>query len=210
MAKLHAKSPCCQGEMLRYGNRRRQCKVCKKTWRIRQKKKGRKAKRESDLLARRYLDHQIPTLSSLAKIRKTTPRVIQSRLKRSREYFQKHTPWPELPEGDSLILVADAKVKYIEKKWRTFYLMLVKRPQDDFAVIAPPYHRPGMETADGWYKAIETLPPSVRPSIKAVVCDGHGGPAKLCQVARLAHSALPFPFNSQSSRPKIKMENRPA
>lgn len=125
----------------------------------------------------RYLGHKIPPIASLAKIRKTTPRILEARLKRSLKYFLGHTAWPKLPqgEGDSLILIADAKVKFIEKKWHSFYLMLLKRPGDDFAAIAPPYHQEGTETANGWHNAIESLPESVKSSIKAIVCDGHRG-----------------------------------
>lgn len=175
MKKLHAKSPCCRGEIYRFGNRRRQCKVCKKTWRIRQKKKGRKKKRESSDLLIKYLNHQIPSLHALANMRGVTERSLQARLERSQEFFLKNTPWPTLPKKGDLVLVADAMIKYIDGNWYTFYFMLVKKATSNCAVIAPPYIRKGTETNPGWRMAIDTLPEPTKSCIRAVVCDGHKG-----------------------------------
>ena len=48
---LHGKSPCCQAKIYKFGGKRKQCSFCKKTWSIRQKKRGRKTKRANpDLL----------------------------------------------------------------------------------------------------------------------------------------------------------------
>src|SRR3989339_895570 len=48
---LHGKSPCCQAKIYKFGGKRKQCSLCKKTWSVRKKKRGRKAKRiNPDLL----------------------------------------------------------------------------------------------------------------------------------------------------------------
>lgn len=142
MKNLHAKSPCCRGEIIHYGNRRRQCLICRKTWRIRRKKRGRKRKREQKTLLVRYLQHQMPPLYAL--------------------------------EG-GLIIIADAMVKYIERVWYTFYFILIRDAGDNHAIITKPVVTKGTETQSGWREAFERLPETVKPRIKAVVCDGHRG-----------------------------------
>jgi len=55
MAPLHAKSLCCGAQVRRFGRRRRQCTLCKRTWRIRQKKRGRTCTRHTQVLLKRIL-----------------------------------------------------------------------------------------------------------------------------------------------------------
>src|SRR5512145_827961 len=45
MHSWHAKSPCCRAKIYHFGSRRRQCSHCKRTWRIRNKRRGRKPRR---------------------------------------------------------------------------------------------------------------------------------------------------------------------
>lgn len=175
MTKLHAKSPCCRGEIYRFGNRRRQCALCKKTWRIRQKKKGRKKKREGNTLLIRYLQHEIPSLCSLAKLKGVSEDRLGTRLAKSRDNFLAHTLWPTFPEKGPLIIVADAMVRYIERVWYTFYFVVIRKPEDGFAMIAKPVIRKGIETQPGWYEALDRLPDTVKPRIVTMVCDGHRG-----------------------------------
>jgi transposase-like protein len=55
MNKLQGKSPYCQAKIYKIGGKRRQCSECKKTWKIRQKKRGRKAKRVDKKLVENIL-----------------------------------------------------------------------------------------------------------------------------------------------------------
>lgn len=45
MHSWHAKSPCCRAKIHHFGSRRHQCSYCKRTWRIRNKRRGRKPRR---------------------------------------------------------------------------------------------------------------------------------------------------------------------
>lgn len=175
MIKLHAKSPCCRGEIKKYGKRRRQCVICGKTWRIYKKKRGRKRKREQKNLLIRYLRHEVPSLSSLARVKHATERKLQARLSRSLNHFIKRTPWPELPIEGDLIVIADAMVRYIQKEWHTFYFILIRKAEEEEAVITSPYIRKGTETCSGWQQALDRMPNSIKVNIKAIVCDGHRG-----------------------------------
>jgi len=52
---LQGKSSCCQAKIYKFGGKRKQCSECKKTWKIRQKKRGRKAKRVDKKLVENIL-----------------------------------------------------------------------------------------------------------------------------------------------------------
>ena len=176
MKTLHAKSPCCRGRIIRYGRRRRQCVTCKKTWRIREKRRGRKSKRVPPNFFLKYLNQEIPSLYVLARTKKTKS---EDRLKRELrcglKKFLRHTPWPILPTGKPLIAVADAMIQTINKKMYTFYFILLRTIEDNKAIIAKPYVKQGPESWLGWQEAFNQLPGPVLGSILALVSDGHTG-----------------------------------
>ncbi len=175
MNKLHEKSPCCRGQIRRFGQRRRQCVICKRTWRVWQKKRGRKKFRVSIDFLVRYLGHQTPSLHGMAKRYSLSEAVLKYHLKKSRQKFLLKTPWPSLPQGQPLIAIADAMVQYTKKSWYTFYFVLLRPAGEDRAVIVKPHIKRGTETYLGWSEALERLPEKAKSSIMALVCDGHGG-----------------------------------
>lgn len=174
MEKYQAKSPCCRARINHFGSRRRQCIVCKRTWRIRKKKTGRKKKRISTDLVKSFFKHEISSMLFVAKKKGVSKTLIQNRMVRSRDLFIKQTSWPVVPKGD-LIVIADAVVEMIEGSWRTIYLILIRKVSGSTAVISPPLIKEGGETPAGWHQAFEKLDQSVLNRIKAVVCDGHRG-----------------------------------
>lgn len=176
MKNLHAKSPCCRKGVIRFGNRRRQCITCGETWRIRKKKRGRKAKRVFQKLVKQYIDREIPTSYTLARIRKRKSKDQRERaIRKSLRKFVKTTPWPTLPSGEPLIAVADAMLIMVEGKMYTFYFILVRRILDNQAIIAEPYASEGTESYVGWWKAFVGLPEATLASICTLICDSHPG-----------------------------------
>lgn len=175
MKTLHEKSSCCRARVCRFGGRRRQCALCLRTWSAWKRKRGRKHKRSNVELVKKYLDHAVPSMHAKARHRKVISRTLERQLERSRDLFLRVTSWPILPKREPLILIADADVKYIKRKWYTAYCMLVRTIESNEAVIAPPVVLDGTETAKGWGEALDTLPYATRSSITAIVCDGHSG-----------------------------------
>ncbi len=175
MEKYHAKSPCCGEKVHKFGNRRRQCSQCKKTWRIRKKKVGRKIKREDETFVLKYLHHEIPSLYAKARAQGITDDKLRNRLLKSREKLLRSTHWPTLPRQKPLIAIADAMVCYIDSSWYTFYFILIKKPHQNYAIVAQPYVREGTEVWLGWCEAFSKLPLKTMASIVALVCDGHTG-----------------------------------
>lgn len=174
MNKKHEKSACCRAAIIKYGNKRRQCVRCLRTWSVWQKRRGRKKKRIDTNLVQIFLRREIASLVALAKQRRCSEALVQKTLRNSRDAFIRTTAWFTIPAGN-LILIADGVVEMVERQWHTVYLMLVRPVSGRDAVILPPLVLPGTETALGWRKAMDTIPVSVRHRILAIVCDGHRG-----------------------------------
>lgn len=174
MENLHENSPCCGGKVWRDGIRRRRCSICKKRWRIYQRRRGRKRLRASPVLFKRFMDGSLPNLSKYAVKRNVSVRTMQRRLTASRDAYLQRTSWPEIPKG-GLIAVADATIWQIANKYHTSYEVLLRPIESDVAVITPPYWQIGKETINGWHNAFSTLSEDLIYRIVALVCDGHRG-----------------------------------
>lgn len=173
MTKKHAKCPFCGAKIIRYGHKRRQCKQCRKTWTVRPKKRGRKARRITAEPVRRYLrNERIPVARE--RVATLTSASRSTRLRKERDAFNERRSWRHVPEG-SLILIADAIVKYYKGVWHTWFFLFARAVDSEDAVILPPYHTLGRETCAGWSNALQTVNPLVLERVKALVSDGHRG-----------------------------------
>jgi hypothetical protein len=175
MKKLHVKSSCCRERIRLFGERRRQCCKCKKTWRVRRKQVGRKKKRGSKLLLKRFFDHAIGSSHARARQDPSIERNLQRDIERSRDLFLRTTGWGIFPESSNVILIADARIGLIRKQWYTLYCIMVRGPKGNQAIIAPPVLLLGLETQPGWRRALDTLPEPLRARVRVIVCDGHRG-----------------------------------
>lgn len=181
MKNLHAKSPCCQGEINKFGSRRRQCGLCGKTWRIRRKKTGRKRRRESQDFLFKYLRHEVPSLYALARFRKISKNGLYRRLERSLNGFLKHASWSPMPVDKPLVALTDAMVQLIDSKVYTIYFILLRPINETRATIVMPYISSKTETWSGWQEAFRRLPNRTKKQILAMVCDGHCGLTSLAK-----------------------------
>jgi len=181
MINKHTKSACCKASVLHFGQRRRQCKKCKKTWRVRKKKVGRKTRRGDASIIIKFLEHRTSTFSHLARVKGLPKSTFQYRVSRMLDDFLLKTPWPSIPQKGPLILVADGRVKYVEKGWFTGYFFFARMINEIEATILPPVWCPGTETSTKWREVFENLPQDILSRIVALVCDGHTG---LVQEAR--------------------------
>jgi len=169
MLKKHTKCPRCNRRGIRWGGRRRYCASCNLAWRVRKKKRGRKRLRHTPARAIQYINNRESRSSRLT---------YQARLYRrvsSLNMLRKHVSWPEPPQKEPLILIADAFLQYAENAWHTWYCILARPIAGEDAIILPPFYRQGTEVAIGWQEAFRALPDSVLNRVKALVCDGHNG-----------------------------------
>ena len=166
MNKIHEKSPCCDAQIRLFGARRRQCILCKKTWRVWKKKRGRKQTRLNMKSLFSYFDGKLHS-----KFKKGA---FSARLRSLLHKFNCEEPWPEVPTGP-LIVIADALIQFFNGEKYTVYFILVRRVDDLQAFILPPYMRAGGEVVLGWQEAFENIPRDIFDRIGALVCDGHTG-----------------------------------
>lgn len=172
MKTIHAKSPCCRGEFIRYGNRRRQCVKCSRTWRIRHKKRGRKKKRASKDFLKHYLDGSLPSIKSIAQRRGCTTETVRQDLRRARDLALRTVPWKWPPKESPLVAVVDALEERIQNIRYTVYLIMLKPTISSKAIICPPVILKGKEDSRGWKAAFQKIPISIQACIQAIACDG--------------------------------------
>ena len=138
MDTQHEKSPCCGGRIIHFGERRRQCASCKKTWRVWRRRRGRKKKRNNLLLVFQYLDGNFVSIKKEAKRKRIHESALRRQLKRSAQHFIETTAWEKVPANRRYILMADAVVKRIRRQWYTVYIVAAKQPHRSTAVVLPP------------------------------------------------------------------------
>lgn len=173
MKTLHAKSPCCREKIYKFGNRRRQCQICKKTWRIRKKRRGRKRLRVHPSLELTVLERK-ESLRHRAQRLNRGRELLRRRHERNLELLLKHLPKPSAPPG-FLIAICDGLGIRLEKQRFTLYLILLRSLGGQYAIPMEPVLLPGWEYVDGWRYVFKTLPLSAQKRIRAVVSDGIAG-----------------------------------
>lgn len=167
MKNLHAKSPCCRGRIIKFGKRRRQCTSCGKTWRIKQKKRGRDKFRISDQLILDYLNKKRFVFKTKADQER-----FRYRLTLSLNYFLARSKWLYPPENIPLIAVVDAMWETVEGIDCAVYVILLRPVDSDQAWILPPVIVPERESANGWEITLGSISIELKQRIIALVCDG--------------------------------------
>jgi hypothetical protein len=174
MPPQHAKSPCCRRLVVRFGQRRRQCVHCKKTWSIRPKKRGRRPKRTSrsalrDVLLKGY---------SLRHLALRRPGVkLPAFRKRFRYALRRFTSGPNttpLPGGPLILLMDGVWFRFAGKPW-VLYLIALRACHARTAVFLDPVIIEGKEGATKWEQAVATIPSEARNRIRALVVDNLRG-----------------------------------
>lgn len=175
MNTLQGKSPCCQAKIYKCGGKRKQCSLCKKTWSIRQKKRGRKPKRPNADLLRKVLGKGYKA-SHLAERKGSVSRsALSQRLKKAMSAATRTNKYPI----GWLVLIADALWFELDGKRWTLYMLAVRSTTGGLAHFLDPLLLPGRETGTGWAVALDSMPPEIDNRVVALVSDGFRG---LCQL----------------------------
>lgn len=195
MGTRHGKSACCGQRIQRFGSRRRRCSQCGRTWRIRQKKRGRKPRRIAhDLLLQTLRERQ--PLVRQAPRRGLSTAAVRQRFRRALRWFLEHTTAPRLPAGE-LVLLADALwFRFGSERW-TLYVLAVKPVGVPWARFLDPVLLPGQECLSDWRAAVQTIPPEVKPRIRAFVSDGFRGSQALARASGWIHQRCHFHLIAQ-------------
>ena len=180
MPPQHAKSPCCAAPIYRYGARRRQCRICRKTWTLRPRRRGRPKKRlTDDLLRKIFLEGY--SLSHLARHR---PRIKQVTLRHHfRRLMNDFTSRPrrvKLPSGPLVLLIDGLWFRFGAKPW-VLYQLALKPAMNDKAIFLDPVLLEGKESATNWNRAIATIPAHLQRRIAGVTVDNLSGLQRLAR-----------------------------
>jgi len=163
MNKIHEKSPCCNASIRLFGERRRQCSLCQKTWRVWKKNRGRKK-------IRPHLKTLTDYFEKRTKNTRLKQKTYSARLRLVLEKFNTDTQWPKIPDGP-LIVVADGLIEYFGNQKYAIYFILIRSTSSSKACIFPPYMSIGGET--DWDMAFAQIPDDISKRICALVCDGN-------------------------------------
>lgn len=206
MTLIHAKSSCCGASVRRFGWRRRQCIHCKRTWSIRQKKRGPKRKRTTqDLLLRILCDGH--TLSQEAR---HFPQIGRSGIaRRFAEELSRmcKAPPPPIPTGPYVLIVDGVYFKFKQKEW-VLYLMAVKPTHSHRMYFLDPILKPGREKIEMWYEVMISIPEDTKKQIKALVSDGLRGFRSLAESNGWMHQRCHFHLLASLVRGKGKRRYR--
>jgi len=184
MQIIQLKSTCCSAKIHPFGDKRRQCKECKRTWRIRPAKRGpkpRQSKRRSQRLTlERYRTNCVGSLAAFAKQRGGLARTLQKQMVQARDDALWRMP-PLVRLTVPHILLGDALTQEVEGKEYTTYLLLARPLNATHAVVCQVRTVLGHESGVDWETAIAALPSAMSAQTKALVCDGHPGLTSLAR-----------------------------
>lgn len=201
MAPQHAKSPCCNAPVRRFGKRRRQCIDCKRTWSIRQKKRGPKRVRTARSLVERVLIDGY-TLKQEAKHFQNLKR--SGIAKRFAQELARSMGTPlHLPCGPYVLIVDGVYFKFQRKEW-VLYLMALKPLRSHHMYFLDPVLIKGRETITAWEQAIATIPTQTKKQIRGLVSDGLRGFQGLTTHHGFVHQRCHFHLLSSLVRGKGK------
>lgn len=180
MRKIHAKSSCCQATVIRFGNRRRQCTGCLKTFRIRRKKRGRKkGQYEYDLLHNTFVKKLTLTQQLKGRKLKSLP-ALSYHFRQVLDFYLKKHKKIGLPTGKTILIIDGLHFEFKGKPF-VLYLMAIRSVNSSLAYLIDPPLLPGVEAASRWKQAINCLTPRTKLRIKALVADGFPGSASLAK-----------------------------
>jgi len=180
MKNVHGRSPCCREKVVRFGNKRRKCICCGKTWSVHPRKRGRKRRHvRGSLIANIFSEKR--TLAALAHKAGISQPAMTKRFRRSLDWYARRPSLHPLFRSRTYILLADALwFRFKGERW-TLYLRAAKAATKNLAIFLEPVMLPGKENAIDWRRAIEATPEPLKKRIKALVSDGFRGSKRIAK-----------------------------
>lgn len=196
------KSQCCRSIVWALSQRRRQCSACRRRWRIRLKKRGRKDRRADHRLIAQVFS-QRRSLTDLAGRSGLTRQALSARL---RKVLARRSIVPFEATGlgaDAILLVDGLWFRFKHRPW-VLYLTALRPVLEDRARFLDPVLLEGSESKQAWTKVIGMIPQDVRSNIRAIVGDKFSGCRDIAHrngwVLHLCHFHLLAQFNGRIKR----------
>lgn len=178
MLTLHEKCTHPRLAIQHFGQRRRRCRLCGKTWSVHARRRGRKSRRTSQDSLKRLLLAGVPT-SQLARSHGCSTWTMQRRCQTAMRRLADQPHQLILPDGP-LVLIADALRLKHHGCEHALYSMALKPAHRNLAFLCEPVLLEGRESAGRWREAIGCLPELLRQRIAAAVTDGFPGAGPIC------------------------------
>jgi hypothetical protein len=174
MSIKHLKSPCCDAPSIKYGDRRKQCTRCKKTWRTRKQKRGRLSHRSLKKFAYNLFDTK-STVKQRARIAHLSERQYQYRMIGSLNQLSNTDTYSDINPKQDFILLIDGVWVHCEKKRAVIYLSILRPINSSVGYLLPPVVAFGAESNKKWQCILDSIPSEILGQIKGLVCDGVSG-----------------------------------
>ena len=180
MNKLHEKSPCCRAVIYKFGGKRRQCSLCKKTWTVWVKKRGRKPSRPNRNLLEKVLIEKRSLLSVGLTKKHFCKSSLSAKFGKAMRSCLDNSELITTITGPQVLVIDAVWFRFGRERW-TLYLGAVRAINDTKANIMEPKLVKGRECCKGWADYLNSLEETVKIPVKAVVSDGFRG---IDQIAR--------------------------
>ena len=180
MYTLHEKSPCCRAKIYKFGNKRRQCSICKKTWTVWAKKRGAKFSRPRRSLLKKVLVEKQSLFSPRLNRIALTEAARSFRLRRSMEHFLNGGQPNRAPTGKLILLIDAIWFRFKKERW-TMYLLALKPINSDRATFLDPVLRADRENHDDWSQVVNSIQDRVKNRVVAMVSDGFRGSSRIAK-----------------------------
>ncbi len=180
MHTLHEKSTGCRAKIYKFGNKRRQCSLCKKTWTVWPKKRGAKLSRPRRNLLKKVLMEKQSLFSAKLNRNVLTEAARSLRLRRTMEHFVNNTSPNRLPSGKLVLLIDALWFRFKKERW-AMYLRAVRTVNGDRATFLDPVLRKGRENHDEWSQIVDMIPVRAKNRIVAMVSDGFRGSSRIAK-----------------------------
>ena len=181
MKKLHEESHSCIRSAWIHSERRRRCALCKKTWTLRKKRRGRRrSPPDRNLLKKIFVERQRLKQIASVRLHRISSSGASRRLKRAMGRKEEKA----IARGfnaPSYILLIDALWYRFGDQRYTLYLRALRRMNGHTARFLPPLLLSGKESLTGWQATIDDINPNLRSRIYAVVSDGWRGIERLAR-----------------------------
>lgn len=190
MLSKHAKSPCCHSRVRRFGGKRRQCSACGRTWSIRPKKRGRRAKRVPSKILNEVFRQGYALRFLARRSRGLAAPAFRHRFRQALRRYVAQPSGTKPPRGRLVLLLDGIRFNFSGRPW-VLYQRALKPCRGKVAVFLDPILVEGKEGAWTWERLIHEIPSPIRRRIRGIVVDNicgvdklarrHGWVLQLCQ-----------------------------
>lgn len=173
MTTRHGENTCVHPSVERHGDRRRRCVRCGVTWSVWKRRRGKKRRARRLKRLRRTFLHGL-TIRQQAFLSGLDYEVTKARHRRILESVGR-LAWPTIRLRGRLILLLDGLWFHIlGERWIVYLLALRSVFGNTVRFLRPIVCREN-ESAEGWRRAFEEIPPLSEKRIRALISDGLRG-----------------------------------